>query len=135
MGPESSSTTTPGPNTIYNQTAGPSTVSGQTPVTQPGYHCMQGWTSLMGIHTPAFNGDDLEIMQELRNTYEFCDDNQIVAIRCTDIITEKTPEEMGEVVTCDKRRGLVCYGKDQKDGKCSDYVVQFYCDCRPGNKQ
>ncbi|KAL4222951.1 Mucin-5B [Mactra antiquata] len=93
------------------------------------YSCIQGWTKPMSGSTPSRTGDDLETFTELRKKYHFCNAENIIAIRCTGLISEKTAEEMEEKATCDVKNGFVCYGKDQFDEKCDDYAVQVYCDC------
>ncbi|WAR14241.1 HMCT-like protein [Mya arenaria] len=93
------------------------------------YNCTQGWTSAMSVTTSAITGDELETITDLRRKYKFCDDEMIVSIRCADLISDKTAEELGQKVTCDMTEGLICKGADQAGGKCADYTVQFYCDC------
>ncbi|XP_052248669.1 mucin-5AC-like isoform X9 [Dreissena polymorpha] len=92
-------------------------------------NCTQGWTKAMSVSTPSFTGDDLETIADLRKKHAFCGDGNIVAIRCTGLISEKSAEEMGQKVTCDVSQGLLCYGAEQAGGKCEDYAVQVYCDC------
>lgn len=116
-------------------TAHPPYVSGETPsihVTPSStkYECTHGWTKAMSISTPSITGDDQERIPDLRRKYDFCNETNIVAIRCAGLISEKSAEEMGETVICDKSDGLVCYGSDQDDKKCEDYAIQVFCDCR-----
>ncbi|WAR09825.1 MFGM-like protein [Mya arenaria] len=106
----------------------PPSVTG-VPGTTGHYNCTQGWTSAMSVTTSAITGDELETISDLRRKYEFCDDEMIVSIRCADLISEKTAEELGQKVTCDMTQGLICKGADQAGGKCADYTVQLYCDC------
>ncbi|WAR09827.1 MUC5B-like protein [Mya arenaria] len=106
----------------------PPSVTG-VPGTTGHYNCTQGWTSAMSVTTSAITGDELETISDLRRRYEFCDDEMIVSIRCADLISEKTAEELGQKVTCDMTQGLICKGADQAGGKCADYTVQLYCDC------
>lgn len=149
LGSPTLNTATPGPSigiSSHTPTASPSFTSGGTPTLTPpvgtgqtpntvtpstgSYNCIQGWTKPMSVSTPSITGDDLEGMGDLRKKYSFCDAANIVAVRCIGLISEKTAEEMDEKVTCDKTSGLVCNGNEQTDGKCEDYAVQVYCDCR-----
>ena len=127
-------TAKPGLNTGETPTAQPPLVSGQTPLihvtpTSSGLVCNHGWTDLMSIDNPS-DGDDLEPMDELRKKYKFCDDSHVIIVECVGLYTGKSADDMKEKAVCDMKNGFKCYGADQTDGKCEDYAVRVYCDCR-----
>lgn len=82
----SEGTPTAGPQTgvTITPTARPSPGTGQIPdrITTTGpYVCVQGWTKRMSVSTPSITGNDIELIDDLRNKHWFCDSEQIVAIR------------------------------------------------------
>ena len=128
-------TAQPGLVSGQTPTAHPPLVSGQTPLvhvtpTSSDLVCNHGWTQMMSVDSPSIDGNDLEPLDKLRKTYRFCDDSHIVTIRCAGLISDEEASQMGEKTSCDIKDGFRCYGADQDDGKCEDYAVQFYCDCR-----
>ena len=83
----------------------------------------------MSIDSPS-DGNDIEPMDELRKKYKFCDDSHIVIVECVGLYTGKSADDMKETATCSMTDGFMCYGANQTDGKCEDYAVRVYCDCR-----
>lgn len=88
----------------------------------------------MNVDTPI-DGDngDYETIPKLREKYAFCDAGNIIAARCYKTGTNITSDRTGETVTCDHTKGLTCNNWDQLNqstGKCSDYSIRFYCNCR-----
>ena len=88
----------------------------------------------MNVDTPN-DGDngDYETIPKLREKYAFCDAGNIIAARCYKTGTNITSDRTGETVTCDHTKGLTCNNWDQLNqstGKCSDYSIRFYCNCR-----
>lgn len=77
------------------------------------------------------NGD-YETIPNLRKKYSFCAEENIITARCYKAGTNITYDHTGETVTCD-RTGLKCNNWDQLNqstGKCSDYSIRFYCNCK-----
>ncbi|XP_052092501.1 mucin-5AC-like [Mytilus californianus] len=95
--------------------------------------CDHGWTQEMNVDTPdSSNNGDYETIPKLRKKYAFCDAGNIIAARCYKAGTNITHDHTGEVVTCNKT-GVFCNNWDQMNqstGKCSDYSVRFYCNCK-----
>ncbi|VDI65021.1 Hypothetical predicted protein [Mytilus galloprovincialis] len=87
----------------------------------------------MNVDTPdSSNNGDYETIPKLRTKYAFCDAGNIIAARCYKAGTNITHDHTGEVVTCNKT-GVYCNNWDQinqSTGKCSDYSVRFYCNCK-----
>ena len=101
--------------------------------------CNHGWTQEMNVDTPN-DGDngDYETIPKLREKYAFCDDGNIIAARCYKAGTNITSDRTGETVTCDHTKGLTCNNWEQLNqsaGKCSDYSIRFYCNCRYSKSQ
>lgn len=96
--------------------------------------CNHGWTQEMNVDTPN-DGDngDYETIPKLREKYAFCDAGNIISARCYKAGTNMTSDRTGETVTCDHTKGLTCNNWDQLNqstGKCSDYSIRFYCNCK-----
>ena len=96
--------------------------------------CDHGWTQEMNVDTPD-DGDngDYETIPNLRKKYAFCDVGNIITARCYKAGTNTTHDHTGETVTCDPTTGLACNNWDQlnqSSGKCSDYSIRFYCNCK-----
>ncbi|CAG5119587.1 unnamed protein product, partial [Candidula unifasciata] len=86
------------------------------------------WTNWMSDHSPDAVGD-METILQLRRHYSFCNTSDILAVRCRDSKTKRTPEELGQLnVLCEINRGLVCINSNQLLGQCVDYEVSFLCD-------
>ncbi|KAK3611486.1 hypothetical protein CHS0354_039099 [Potamilus streckersoni] len=144
--PGGTPTAKPGALSGETPTAQPGMLPGQSPTGHPGIFtggaptvtqngltinmvCDHGWTKVMNANSPT-DGNDLETFDLLRQKYQFCQEDNIVTIKCILANTGSLYDQSGEEVTCERKTGLTCYGHEQADGKCEDYAVQLYCDCR-----
>ncbi|KAK3611483.1 hypothetical protein CHS0354_039095 [Potamilus streckersoni] len=144
--PGGTPTAKPGALSGETPTAHPEMLPGQSPTGHPGFFtggtptvtqkghtnnmvCDHGWTKVMNADSPS-DGNDLETFDLLRQKYQFCQEDNIVTIKCILANTGSLYDQSGEEVTCERKTGLTCYGHEQADGKCEDYAVQLYCDCR-----
>jgi len=80
--------------------------------------------------TPNATGD-YETLANLRATGDACD--HPTGVECRRVadpahgLAPVDASQTGEVVTCDTTTGFVCKNKSQRDGKCQNYEVRFYC--------
>ncbi|XP_071530009.1 uncharacterized protein [Panulirus ornatus] len=84
------------------------------------------WSSWVSESTPSL-GNERELISQLRNKYsKLCRRPQ--RIECRVKGSHMTPGEAGQVVTCDRKRGLECL-RSRNTQDCKDYEVRFYCEC------
>lgn len=87
----------------------------------------------MNTDNPNDGGNgDYETIPNLRKKYAFCAEENIITARCYKAGTNITHDHTGETVSCD-RTGLKCNNWEQlnqSSGKCSDYSIRFYCNCK-----
>ncbi|KAG8199486.1 hypothetical protein JTE90_009334 [Oedothorax gibbosus] len=85
------------------------------------------WTQWINVDNPKSGGGDLEVLNDIRGMYQFCPDP--VKIECRTVESKQKPFDVGQTVTCDLEKGLVCWNNDNKPEDCYDYEIRFYCPC------
>ena len=89
-----------------------------------------GWSDWYSKDNPGGTGD-FEILKILRKINPgICEKPS--AIECQ-TIKGVNYTQSGEKIVCSPEIGAVCINKYQKDGKCEDYKVRFYCESGPSN--
>ncbi|KAK3108253.1 hypothetical protein FSP39_004202 [Pinctada imbricata] len=92
-----------------------------------------GWSSWINMDSPYVMkpgkpyGGDIESIAALRESV--CRYEMMTKIECRTAETKTPYKQAGEVVSCDRIRGLRCRNSQQTDKKCLDYEVRVYCNC------
>nr|XP_044991348.1 mucin-5AC [Jaculus jaculus] len=97
--------------------------------TSPCFRELCSWTEWMdgSYPQPGINSGDFDTFLNLRSQgYKFCDNPQNVECRAQ--FFPNTPlEELGQVVTCNRKEGLICLNKDQLPPICYNYEIRLQC--------
>jgi hypothetical protein len=84
----------------------------------------EGWTAWLNRDGPSGSGD-WETLSSFVQAGQSCVNPS--AIECRKVLDKELYSPgIGEKVTCDKSKGLICLNSDNPLG-CSDYEVRFYC--------
>ena len=119
------------PTTTTTSTVAPPSDMQLIPTAAP--HC--GWSNWINRDNPTimkegkpFEGDH-ESIASLRKGHYLCDYYMMTKVECRAAKTKMSSSATGEVVSCDRIRGLRCKNDAQPDGKCQDYEIRVFCDC------
>ncbi|NXV78976.1 MUC5B protein, partial [Atlantisia rogersi] len=92
-------------------------------------HCE--WTQWFDLDNPSPGSEngDIETFAKIRAAgYALCEEPQDIRCRAKDY-PDRTPEQLGQIVECSLKNGLVCRNKDQitKYPMCFNYEMQVQC--------
>ncbi|XP_033761396.1 mucin-5AC-like [Pecten maximus] len=132
LGPNGQPTAGPGLGPDGKPTAGP----GLGPNGQPTAAPTCGWSPWLNTDNPTIMkpgkvmAGDFETLSSLRNSLPLCSFQMMTRIECRVATSHLPYTASGEIVTCDRIRGLRCRNELQRDKKCQDYEVRVFCDCK-----
>ncbi|XP_008588542.1 PREDICTED: mucin-5AC-like, partial [Galeopterus variegatus] len=128
--PTTTSTASPVSTTATGTSGAPST---PTSIHQPSHNpCFQElctWTEWIDGSYPGSdrNSGDFDTFKHLRaEGYKFCE--RPTSVQCRAASFPNTPlSELGQVVTCNAKVGLICLNKDQLPPICLNYEIRIQC--------
>ncbi|KAG9470578.1 hypothetical protein GDO78_017309 [Eleutherodactylus coqui] len=126
-------TTTTTPETTTTTTTTPETTTPATTTTTPDRGCQPKckWTTWIDVDTPTsgIDGGDKETFENIiAKDKHICKHPKNIECRAEDF-PDITIGNVGQVVTCDLTKGLVCNNKDQtgKVKLCYNYQIKVLC--------
>nr|XP_032837129.1 mucin-19-like isoform X31 [Petromyzon marinus] len=133
--PEESGAPPQEPTGPKDKTPPPPTSSGKEPEPSPPTpgpeDCAPGWSDWYDEQYPdEENGGDEESYQKvIASGKVVClPDSLVQNIECKAERFPNTPwQELGQTITCDKNKGLICVNEDQGGLPCYNYKVRFCC--------
>ncbi|XP_021374153.1 mucin-5AC-like [Mizuhopecten yessoensis] len=132
LGPNGQPTAGPGLGPHGQPTAGPGLGPNGKPTAAP----ICGWSSWINTDSPTVMkpgkvlAGDFESLSSMRNSMTLCTFQQMTRIECRIAKNHLPYTASGDIVTCDRIRGLRCRNELQQDKKCQDYEVRVFCDCK-----
>ncbi|XP_066438453.1 mucin-5AC-like [Eleutherodactylus coqui] len=130
--PETTTTTTT-PKTTTTTTTTPETTTPATTTTTPDRSCQPKckWTTWIDVDTPTpgIDGGDKETFENIiAKDKHICKHPKNIECRAEDF-PDITIDNVGQVVTCDLTKGLVCNNKDQTGviKLCYNYQIKVLC--------